>query len=116
MLVRDGHLYGVQDGGIAFCWKADTGESVWSGRLAGGFSASPVMVGDLMFATSESGRTFVLKATPEKFELLGENQLGTEVMATPTFCGNCVYLRVANSSPRSARIAHCIGTQATLTG
>ncbi len=55
MLVHAGHLYAVQDAGTAVCWKCDTGKEVWKGRLRGTFSASPVLVGDHLFATNEAG-------------------------------------------------------------
>ncbi len=67
LLAHRGHLFGVLDAGIAMCWKCDSGEEVWKGRLGGTFSASPVLVGDHLFATNEAGRTFIFKATPETF-------------------------------------------------
>src|SRR5262249_6420955 len=70
MLVKGGHLYAVSDAGIAFCWKCDTGKEVWKGRLGGTFSASPVLVGEHILATNESGRTFVFRATPAAFEVV----------------------------------------------
>jgi outer membrane protein assembly factor BamB len=110
LLIRDGYLYGVQDSGIAMCWKSDTGAEVWKGRLAGTFSASPVLVGDRIFATNEAGKTFIFKASPDAFEKIGENQLGEEVMATPTLCGDRVYFRVArmNNGKRQESLV-CIG-------
>lgn len=96
MLVRDGYLYSVLDAGVAMCWKCDTGKEVWKGRLGGTFSASPVLVGEHLFATNEGGQTFVFKATPEAFDLVAENSLGGEVFATPTICGSRIYFRVAN--------------------
>lgn len=96
MLVRDGYLYSVLDAGVAMCWKCDTGKEVWKGRLGGTFSASPVMVGEHLFATNEAGQTFIFKATPEAFDLVAENSLGGEVFATPTICGSRIYFRVAN--------------------
>lgn len=111
-LCHEGHLYGVQDGGTAFCWKADTGKEVWSGRLAGQFSASPVQVGDRIYAIAENGRAFVFKASPEKFELLGESQLGTEAMASPAICGERIYLRVADQTPTGRQESlYCIGAK-----
>lgn len=112
MLVRDGYLYTVLDAGVAMCWKCDTGEEVWKGRIEGTFSASPVMVGDLLFATSEAGKTYILKASPAAFELVGDNQLGTDVYATPTFCGNRIYLRAAamNDGKREESL-YCIGSK-----
>ena len=47
----------------------------WKGRLGGTFSASPVLVGDYVFATNESGRTFLFKANPEGFEIARENRI-----------------------------------------
>jgi outer membrane protein assembly factor BamB len=35
MLVYDGHLYTVTDGGVALCWEAATGKEVWKSRLGG---------------------------------------------------------------------------------
>jgi outer membrane protein assembly factor BamB len=93
-LVHDGHLYGVLDAGVAVCWKSDTGEEQWKMRLGGEFSASPVLVGDKIYATSESGETFIFRANPEKFEQIAMNKLGDQAMATVTICGSRVYMRV----------------------
>jgi outer membrane protein assembly factor BamB len=110
MLAHNGHLYAVLDAGVAVCWKCDTGKEVWKGRLAGTFSASPVMVGEHIFATNEAGRTFIFKASPEAFELVGENQLGNEVLATPTICGDRIYMRVADKDKgQRQEILYCLG-------
>jgi len=112
MLVHDGHLYGVQDGGIVVCWKCATGEEVWRGRLEGAFSASPVLVGDHIFAASESGRTFIFKATPAGLDVVAENQLGQEVLATPAICGRRIYLRGAvRSGGTRQEMLYCIGAK-----
>jgi outer membrane protein assembly factor BamB len=95
MLIRDGNLFAVTDDGNAVCWKSDTGAELWKGRLGGTFSGSPVMVGDHIIATNEAARTFVFKASPKEFELVGENQLGNESFSTPTVCGGRIYLRAA---------------------
>ncbi|MGH7223912.1 MAG: PQQ-binding-like beta-propeller repeat protein, partial [Gemmataceae bacterium] len=97
MIARNGYLYAVLDSGMAVCWKCASGEEVWKGRLGGTFSASLVLVGEHLFATNESGRTFIFKASPEEFKLVGENRLGSEVIATPAICGSHIYMRVAAS-------------------
>jgi outer membrane protein assembly factor BamB len=94
LLARDGYLYGVLDAGVAVCWKSDTGEQVWKKRLGGDFSASPVLVRDMVYATNENGETFVFRAHPEPFELLATNKLGDQMMASAAICGGRVYLRV----------------------
>ncbi len=112
MLVRDGYLYTVLDAGVAMCWKCSTGEEIWKGRIEGTFSASPVMVGDRIFATSEAGKTYIFAASPKGFELEGENKLGSDVFATPTFCGNRIYMRVAEQRQGKREEAlYCIGAK-----
>lgn len=112
MLMKHGHLYAVTDGGIAKCWKSESGKEVWSGRLDGAFTASPTLVGEHIYATSETGRTFIFKATPAEFELVGDNQLGNEVMATPTICGSRIYMRVAmNQQGRRQEKLVCVGKE-----
>ena len=44
LLLADGLLYAVADNGVASCWNAADGERVWTQRLGGGFSASPLLV------------------------------------------------------------------------
>ncbi|MBI2803936.1 MAG: PQQ-binding-like beta-propeller repeat protein [Planctomycetes bacterium] len=110
MIERDGYLYAVQDGGIASCWKFDTGKEVWKARLGGAFTASLILVGDRLYAANESGRTFIFKADPNGFEAIAENQLGDEVMATPAICGGRIYLRVAvNQKGQRREFLYCLG-------
>lgn len=94
LLARDGHLFGVLDAGVAVCWKSDSGEQPWKERLGGEFSASPVLVGDTIYATSENGETFIYRADPTRFEQLAVNKLGDQAMASTTICGGRIYMRV----------------------
>jgi outer membrane protein assembly factor BamB len=103
LLVKEGHLYGVLDAGVAACWHCETGRSMWKKRLGGQFSSSPVLVGDVIYATSESGVTYVYRATPDRFELLGENKLGDHTLATPTICGGKIYMRVESRTDNDGR-------------
>jgi len=106
-----GHLYGVLDAGIAVCWESATGKELWKHRLGGNFSGSPVLLDDMIFVTNESGQTHIFRATPERFESLGVNQLGDEAWTTPTICGNRLYFRIATGSgdTRKEKLV-CIGT------
>ncbi|MDF1741178.1 MAG: PQQ-binding-like beta-propeller repeat protein [Verrucomicrobiales bacterium] len=110
LLVKGSHLYGTLDSGIGICWDSATGEEKWKGRLGGNFTASPVLVGDRIYAVNESGDCFVFKADPGKFEILAKSKVGDEVMATPTICGGRIYLRVAfhDGEKRSERLI-CFG-------
>ena len=112
MLVHRGHLYGVQDKGIAFCRKADTGVEVWTGRLDGEFTSSPVLVGDLIYAANESGRTHIFEANPAAFKLIAANTFAGETMATPAICGGRIYLRTAvRKEGRRQEMLVCVGKE-----
>jgi len=110
MIYRDGHLYMTLDAGIATCVDSATGKTIWKERLGGTFSSSPVLVGDTIFATNESGQTFLFEATPDGFNGRGENQLGESVFATPVIAGGKIYARVAHyENDRRQEYLYCIG-------
>ena len=115
MVAHAGHLYAVQDGGFALCMKCDTGKVLWKNRLAGNFAAASarVLVGDQLFATNEAGRTFIFKADPEAYvqaDRRGVISLGDEAMATPTICGDRIYMRVAvRVNGQRQEMLYCVG-------
>jgi outer membrane protein assembly factor BamB len=102
-LYHEGRLYVINDGGVATCFEGKTGKEHWQDRLPGAFSSSPVLVGDLLYATSEAGKTFVLKAGP-KFELVATNDLADGGFATPAVCGGRIFLR-------TNQYLYCIGNR-----
>jgi len=109
MIAKAGHLYSVMDAGMAVCWKSDTGEELWKERLGGDFFASPVMVGNRIYASNVGGKTFVFEATPKTFKLLAQNQLGDEAYASPVICGGRIFLRVAKRGEKRQEFLYCIG-------
>jgi len=109
MIAKAGHLYAVTDAGIAVCWKSDTGVELWKERLGGDFFASPVMVGERIYASNLGGKTFVFEATPQHFKLLAQNQLGDEAYASPAIAGGRIYLRVARRGEPRQEFLYCVG-------
>ncbi|MDQ3625340.1 MAG: PQQ-like beta-propeller repeat protein [Verrucomicrobiota bacterium] len=110
MLAHEGHLYAVNDSGMAFCWEAATGKEKWKERLGGVFNASPVLAGNHLFVAREDGATFVIKPDPSRLIVVSENKLGSEVFATPSFAGNRVYLRVAEMiDGKRQEFLYCVG-------
>ena len=85
-------LFAIEDNGVATCWEALTGKGVWSQRIGGHYSASPLAAGDRIYVFSEEGKTTVLGAG-RAFKKLAENQLGEGFMASPAVSGNALYLR-----------------------
>lgn len=86
------HLFAIDDGGVATCWDATTGNVLWNERIGGNYSASPIIAGGRLYFCSEEGKVIVLVAGP-KFEKLAENQLDDGFMASPAAVGNTLFLR-----------------------
>ena len=74
------------------CVDARSGEERWHKRLAGEFSASPVLADGRIYLVNEDAATTVLAAGNE-FELLATNPLEGRALASPAICGRAIYLR-----------------------
>jgi outer membrane protein assembly factor BamB len=85
-------LYAINDGGIATCVDAKTGEVVWSQRIGGNFSASPIHADGRIYACNEEGKVTAL-ATGREFKVLGESQLEAGCMASPAASGKALFVR-----------------------
>ena len=103
-LLHEGHLYVVNDGGFALCMEAKTGKDVYrervmesgGGRGRGGkpFYASPVLIGDKIYAVSRRNGTFILAAKPSFEKIATIPPLdGSQMNATPAVVGNKLILR-----------------------
>jgi len=104
MLAVDGHVYATTDQCIVYCWRASDGKMMWRERLGGGkISASPTFANGNIYQVDERGRMFVFKASPDSFQKVSENQLGTEAFASPSICGDRIFLRIADSSSGERR-------------
>jgi len=92
LILKDGLLFMVDDGGFATCLEAATGKEVWQERIGGSYSASPVCSGNRIYFCSEDGKTVVIEAS-RQYKLLAENKLDGGFMASPAIAGNALYLR-----------------------
>ena len=91
-LIYEGRLYIVSDQGIASCIDAESGDTVWKGRLNGNYFGSPVCVNGVIYCIDLDGRIAVFRAGSE-FELLGRIPLGEGSKATPAVSGGRMFLR-----------------------
>lgn len=85
-------LYLMNDTGILSCLDAKSGDRVYQQRLQGRFTASLVAGDDKIYATSESGDTYVIRYGRE-YELLSSNSIGEGVLASPAIVGGQLFLR-----------------------
>lgn len=98
----------VSMGGIAACYDADDGRSLWQERLVGKFSASPIAAAGLAYFLAEDGGVVVAEPGP-RFKQIARNQIevdGDEVFrASLAPCEGQLFLR-------SDRALYCVGRQA----
>ena len=110
MLAHDGYVYGLTDNGVIFCWRGTDGQEMWKERLKGPVSASPVLVGGNIYWANELGTLYVFQATPDRFNLIAENQIGNDSFASPAISRGQVFLRVAETSGQGRQeFLYCFG-------
>ena len=94
MLLVGDELYMVSDGGIASCVEAKTGEVIWTERIGGGHSASPIYADGKLYFSNEAGVVTVL-AVGKKFTVLAKNDLGERTLASPAVADGALFIRTA---------------------
>jgi outer membrane protein assembly factor BamB len=91
-LLVGAELYVVNDGGIASCLDARTGETHWVQRLGGAYSASPVFAdGRIYFLNEEGVATVVAPGTA--FRKLATNRIDGETLASIAVSGASIFVR-----------------------
>jgi outer membrane protein assembly factor BamB len=92
VLLIDDLIFMVNDTGIVSCVEAKTGASVWTSRIAGTYSASPISAAGRIYFFNEDGKTTVIEAG-RTFKVLSENLLDEGFMASPAIVGDALILR-----------------------
>ena len=99
LLLYQDVLYLVKDGGIITTVDPANGRLIKEGRTPrapGDYYASPVAAEDKVFVANTEGQITVLKASGA-WEVLGMNELGEAVHATPALSDGRVYVRTRSS-------------------
>ncbi len=94
-LIYKTYLYVLGNAGVFDCYNLETGAEVYRERIphqGSGFSGSPVASDGKIYLPSEDGDIFVVKAGP-RFELIGKNEMGEPLMATPAIAGGLLLVR-----------------------
>lgn len=98
VVLVDGLIYMIDDGGVASCIDAKTGKSVWQARVGGQFSASPLYVpgkngaAGRIYLCDQAGKTTVLEPGRE-MKIIATSKLDEGFMASPVVSGKALYLR-----------------------
>lgn len=92
--------YTLYDRGFFTAHDARTGREIYGKQridpAAGAFTASPWAYNGKIFAASEDGVTYVIRAG-EKYELLGKNSLDEFTMASPAIADDSLIMRTAEA-------------------
>jgi outer membrane protein assembly factor BamB len=106
-LVFNNRLHVVKSGGISSCFDATDGKTVWDRtRLKnfGDYYASPIAADGKVFIAGRNGFVVVLDDKPE-LTVLSKNDMGEEILATPSVADGRLYIRTRES-------VYCISNEA----
>ncbi len=86
--------YSLLDRGFFEAYDVTTGDKIYEHRLRVGssFTSSPWAYNGKIFALSEQGDTYIIRAGRE-FEIMGVNSLGGMAMASPAIAGDRLLIR-----------------------
>jgi outer membrane protein assembly factor BamB len=87
--------------GDVVCLDAATGKANWEQTFKKGFSSSPVLVGDRVYAIDISGGVHIFGAEAE-YKEIGTIAMGEPVFATPAFMDGRIYIR-------GEKTLYCVG-------
>ncbi|MBI5686826.1 MAG: PQQ-like beta-propeller repeat protein [Verrucomicrobia bacterium] len=74
-IVVSDYLFAIDMKGNATTYEARTGKVLWTEKIPGAYTASPVESNGLIYLNTESGETLVIKPGP-KFDLVARNSIG----------------------------------------
>jgi outer membrane protein assembly factor BamB len=87
-----GLLFFNNEQGVVTCLEAKTGKEIWTERLKGRFSSSPLYAEGRLYFFSEEGPAYVVKAS-RTWKVLATNSLDDGFMASPAVAGTSLILR-----------------------
>jgi outer membrane protein assembly factor BamB len=95
LLVGD-ELYMVSDKGILTCLDARTGQELWTERIGGGYSASPLYADGKIYIQSEEGPAIVIRPG-KKFTKLADTGFKERTLASYAVGDNCLFIRTESN-------------------
>jgi hypothetical protein len=98
MIVQEGHVYGMDDGGQFHCVRVSDGQTLWTGGHHG-YYCTPVLAAGRIFALNERCELSIIAADTTAYRKLGQTRLGAGPSWTsPALVGTRVYIRNASGA------------------
>ncbi len=91
-IVYNGCLFLWNDNGVVNCVDTETKANLWTERVGGNFSGSPVCIDAKLYCISDEGDVVVVAASPD-YKLFGKTSLEDLSRATPAVAHGRLYLR-----------------------
>ncbi|HVX59607.1 MAG TPA: PQQ-binding-like beta-propeller repeat protein [Pirellulales bacterium] len=93
MVIYDGHVYGMNDGGEFACISLTEGKTVWIDGNHG-YYCTPVLADSRLLGLNERGDLLVVAASPAGYRELGQSRLADDATWTsPAVTGSRIYIR-----------------------
>lgn len=91
-IVYEGHLYLWGDAGVISCVDLATQKNIWTERVNGDYSSSPVCINGILYCMNENGEVVMVDASP-KFKAYDKVSLGDPSHATVVVANGRMFLR-----------------------
>jgi outer membrane protein assembly factor BamB len=91
-LATNKYLFLACSYGYIICLNAKTGEFLWEQEFDDGFYASPILVGDKVYAMDLQGAMHIFKAD-NHYKSIGDPHIGEPSACTPAFVKNRIFIR-----------------------
>jgi outer membrane protein assembly factor BamB len=92
LLLADGLLYSVKENGILQCMEPSTGEIIYTQRLEGTYSASPVYADGRIYLLNDQGNTTVVRPG-RGYKEMAHNELGEPSQASLAVSDGRLFIR-----------------------
>lgn len=96
MIATNGQILVLDDTGTLTSLNAKSGKPAWNEKLAGNFSASPILTGETLYAVTEDGVCYVVKISPDAAKIEFETDIAERTLASPVLLDGALYLRTEN--------------------
>ena len=96
-IIYNGHVYSVGEG-HAVCVSVTDGHIAWDQKIGNIHYSSPVLADGKLYTLLDDGKKLVmLRASPEKFELLGQANVAALICSSPAIANGKLYVRQEKS-------------------
>ncbi|MEM6471765.1 MAG: PQQ-binding-like beta-propeller repeat protein [Planctomycetota bacterium] len=103
-VLDQGLIYVIEDNGVASCFSAKDGETIWKQRIGGKYSASPILINNRLMFASHEGKVTVLSSGDDP-KVLAENKLDGQIMASPAIVDDSMIIRTVDAIYRFADLS-----------